>query len=272
MPPRRPATPPKKSSALPKSQVAKQKASRHNWLALIVLSVIALLGYVVYSGIQGRDDQPKAACVLVIDRTGSSADAKTVENYAEDAERVIDGCADRRAELEIYSFDEDASKLNLESQNHVFLGKKKGVAAAKGVVKEILQRPLEGSSGSNIVAALVEAARRVHELSRYVGQGEQFLVMLTDGYQLSEDVSVEQLTEDEESAQPLIERVGTYDIDLADTAVSMVGVLSGADQGAGTVPYPFERALERFWTGVVEGGKGRLCTYVYEPTRLPVSC
>jgi hypothetical protein len=105
--------------------------------------------------------------------------------------------------------------------------------------------------------------------------GNKYLVVLTDGLQISDSLTVTGLASGEATVDPLIERVKQLALtpDLKNTQVSFIGVRSGIQSLSGkSLPQVFEAKVQEFWTDVVKAGNGRLCTYVPESSESPVPC
>jgi hypothetical protein len=256
------------------------------WIAGAVLLIAGFAFWLSRTPAKGEDQA--AVCVLVVDRTGSSNDQLTVDRYHELATKSVDGCRMLRARMSVYFFDQASQKLVLVNDTAFELWQPKGrkqaaqerkvektVEEAKQAVVSVFDRPPGGDRGSDILTAMNEAAKNLKNQASADSVEQRFLIMLSDGIQLSSDITVEAFTDDSVPVQPLLDRA--EQINLIPTAldgaeVSFVGVRSGeADQGD-QLPQWFEGKIEQFWQGIVAAGGGKMCTYVVDSQVLPVNC
>lgn len=233
----------------------------------------------------------RAACVLLLDRSGSTFDEVNIARYESAAEAAIRGCAERSAVLDIYEmtggpsrpvriagpisfFDPDETK---DALLDVTLEER--VAEARDVISRALSTPppAPGQGGSEIVLAMAEAARGLDLEADAFSVDDRFLIVLTDGLQTPRrggpGISVFGIFDGATTAEEL---GGTAADQLPDgfagTTVNMVGVSAGVSGGDTPLSSGQEQLLEDFWTSVVTTAGGSLCFYGADPPLLPVSC
>lgn len=253
-------------------------------IALGVVCALLLGGYITWIASRPETgEQQQAVCALVIDRTGSSDDRKTVDAYLQAGRATVSGCRDRNALLSIYYFDQSSPKLMLAQADgsdkaeafELWLptGRKKSkqetqlensMEDALATIEAVFAEPSGSDRGSDILTALDAAADNLRNQAARDGVDEAYLVILTDGIQLSTDVSVEVFTDESVEVTPLIDRaraVGLIPVGLADTQVSFVGVRSGEVNADGQLPQWLEAKVETFWRDLVTEAGGRVCVY-----------
>jgi hypothetical protein len=250
-----------------------------------VLSLGAFFVFVFTRDTSGESQQ--AVCGLVIDRTGSVSNETTLTQYRQMASRAVDGCRENRARLNVYYFDQSNQKLILAGPPHnLWLPEgdrreqqEEDLAVvterAQAEVADVFERPPGEARSSDVLTALGEAADDVSSQARADGVDERYVVMVTDGLQNSSDVAVEDLTGEEVSTEPMVERareLGLIAPGLDGVQVDFVGVRSGQSIDGQQLPEWFEAKVEDFWRQVVEDGGGSVCRYGATATRLPDSC
>lgn len=234
-------------------------------------------------------ESQRAACALVVDRTGSSMDPKTRSSYEARAFATIEGCRDIQSRMVVYYFDNEDAKLQPASKSQPFTlyrplsrrestGEKVVTAAitkARASVSAVFSRESGKGRGSDIVTAIDLASQDLNSLARRDSVEEKYLVVLTDGYQSGSAVHMKRAFTDE-SVDPkeLLAKVEQFSLipELRGTNVSFVGVGGGVASDKEQVPEWYEAKVEQFWSAFVTAGGGRLCAYRVEASSLPGQC
>lgn len=252
-----------------------------------LLLVALLFAWITTRPETGEKEQ--AVCVLVVDRTGSSNDAKTVAIYKRRAESAVEGCRKKQASMSIYYFDQTSQKLILVSDKPFPLwlptGRKpavqeqqleKTMAEAKESLATVFAQPPESVRGSDILTALNAASENLYNRGAEDGIEEQlYLIMLTDGIQTSGSINVESFGDPAVSVESLVEAAranGLIPETLKGVQVSFIGVNSGLDPSGAETANDVAAKTEDFWRKIVSGGGGRTCTYVVDSEVIPVGC
>lgn len=245
--------------------------ARFWWLPLLLLLLGG--GYLFWASTQRVEGEDQAAvCVVLIDRTTSTDDThERLEGMALDA---VDGCSKRRASMLVtYFTQDDAYVVAAERRMFDLVPRSAATQAAQdkeieaqqneavAAIREVFAIPTGGSRNSNIVFAIGEAARDLQDIPG--GDGlDRILLVFTDGYQTSVDVSFAEIQTEDFDLQILMDRSGELDLlpDLDGAEVHMYGVRSGEEAG-GQFPQWFDRKVKSFWEGLVARGGGELCSY-----------
>lgn len=258
-------------------------------VALIVLGALLVGGFFAWIATRPETgEEQQAACVLVIDRTGSSDDDVTVDRYRQLANRSITGCREQQARMSIYYFDQATQKLVLVDGTTFDLWLPKGrkdsqqnseldetIESAQEAAASVFDSTTGDSRGSDILTAVNAAAENLSNQASADGVDERYLIVLTDGIQLSSDVTVETFSDESVEVSTLVDRardVGLIPERLEGAQVSFVGVRSGAAETGDQLPEWFEEKVESFWRTIIGEGGGSMCTYVVDSQVLPVSC
>jgi hypothetical protein len=260
-----------------------------------VLAVVVVLGLVVVAAFAALALWPKsgeteaAVCALLIDRTGSSNDVKTQASYESRAMKTIDGCRNLRSALVINYFDNENAKVQPATGNQPFLlfrpqtrrkslGENdvaKTMAATKTAVDSVFAGSSGSGRGSDIVTALKLTADDLQSLAATDGITKQYIVVLTDGYQTGQDLSMKRVfTSSQVSSDALLHEVKAYGLvpALNDVDLSFVGVGGGVASNKAQIPDWYEAKVRQFWVSLVAAGGGKMCVYNVEATTLPGLC
>jgi hypothetical protein len=243
-------------------------------------------GYGIYLWLTPAGKQ-EAVCALVIDRTSSSSQPKTVERYKALATKTIEGCKEKKAAMSVYYFDQHGPKLLLlNDQPYLLWGKGRKSSARQASVDAEMKRAQSdlntvftasdsSARGSDIATALHSVAENVDHDAAKAGVTPKYIVLLTDGVQMSDDLTLSGLTSGDSDVSPLVDRVKQLALSpqLDGARVSFIGVRAGVKAASGQqLPQLFEAKVQDFWTAVVQAGQGHLCTYVPDANTVPVSC
>jgi hypothetical protein len=255
------------------------------WVLGAIAVIAGIAGYAMWVLSQDvTGGNPSAACVLVIDRTVSAGSEDVVENYHDLADRAVDGCQEEDAELSIYYFDQASANLvqvgdaayklfppQSRSRTKQKVAVDKVVDEAHGDLDAVFDSTAAAEHRSDVLAAVSQAASALNATADDEGLSDRYLVVLTDGIQLSPDVSVEAFDGPSAPVDPLVEsaaEVGEIP-ELEGVSVTMLGVRSGvADSGDPLFAY-FEEKVEQFWRGVVTQGGGEMCQYAQTSEVVP---
>lgn len=191
-------------------------AKRFVLIGLLVLALVAGAGYLLNrSPLTGEDQQ--AVCALLIDRTGSTESELSGERYRALARKAVDGCRTEQASLSLFWFDQTEQKLVLANDDPYQLWAPKRrterireseleeeVQAANEAIDELFAKlPPAAGRRTDILTALSGTADSVQQAASRAGVDEKYVIILSDGLQLSDAVSVETLTADTSPVQPL---------------------------------------------------------------------
>ena len=233
-------------------------------------------------------EKEQAVCVLVVDRTGSSNDPKTVAIYKRRAESAVEGCRKKQASMSIYYFEQTSQKLILVSDKPFPLwlptGRKPAVqkqeleetiAEANESLATVFAKPPVAVRGSDILTALNAASENLYNRGTEDGIDQLYLIMLTDGVQTSGSINVESFGDASVTVDSLVEAAranGLIPETLEGVQVSFIGVNSGLDPSGAETANAVAAKTEDFWRKIVAGGGGQTCTYVVDSEVIPVSC
>lgn len=256
------------------------------WIVLLTLASLVVVGGAAFglSRIPVTGEHEGAACVLLVDRTASASAAGRIQK-----DRVlaaIDGCRARRARTSLFVLDGQQVRL-LAGRSFALwrpMTKKQSIgegdvaselSAAKQAVSTVYTSgAADGPGGSDILSAVGTAASNLQTQATNDGVAQKYLVVFSDGLQLSTDVSVEAFTAESVPAQPLIDRAKQLRLTpaLGGTQVSFIGVKSGQTAKGQQLPDWFVTRVGEFWRGVAVAGGGRMCAYEPDLQSLPSSC
>lgn len=268
-----------------------RKASRFptQLVVLILLGLLLAGGFVAWIATRpATGEEQQAVCALVVDRTTSSDDEVTVNSYREHAMKSLEGCRDRQARTRIYFFDQANQKLQEAAGSPFDLwlpeGRKESaqeneleetVESAQAAVAAVFDRPSGDARGSDILTAVDAAGTALAGQAVDDGVEERYLVVVTDGIQLSSDVTVEQLDTEDAEVTPLLERARAIDLipeELNGAQVSFVGVRGGLGPAGEQLPQWFEAKVEDFWQALLQEAGAKVCAYGSVAANLPARC
>jgi hypothetical protein len=231
--------------------------------------VAAALGYLFLAPAHGETQ--RAVCTLLVDRTGSSLDARTEASYRALASRVVQGCRERKSTLLVYYFNNQDAKLIPASDAQPFklfrppthrtsIGEadvKKEMASADAAISDIFEAPAStGGHGSDVVTALQQAAQNLQLVAGERSVSNKYLVVITDGYQTGADLGLRGLHARGTSVQAAVAEAKSLGLvpALQGVDVAFAGVNGGI---AATHASPeLEGYVRSFWTRLVEQGGG----------------
>jgi hypothetical protein len=256
-------------------------------VSLLFTLVVALL--VALAMWPKSGEVQRAACALIVDRTGSSMDPKTRSSYESRAFATIEGCREIKSRMVVFYFDSESAKLQPASESQPFTlfrpetrrestGTKivsSAMARARESVTNVFSQDSGRGRGSDIVTAIDLASQDLNSLANKDSVEEKYLVILTDGYQTGPAISMKGTFKDEDvPTKELLDKVRDYSLipDLNGTRVSFVGVGGGVTSTKDQVPEWYEAKVSAFWQEFVEAGGGRLCAYRVEASSLPGQC
>jgi hypothetical protein len=214
-----------------------------------------------------------------------------VARYRGLAEKTVRGCADLNASLSIFYFDQGSPKLVLAGEEpeiqpfDLFLPEgtsdvrqeaalEKEIEEALRAVDQVFEFESDQVRASDIATAYHDAAANLRIQAQRDGVTDRFLVILTDGIQLSGDVSVTMITSEDFDPQALVDRVSALDLvpDLQGTQVTFVGIRRGESESGEQVPEWFDTKIKQFWELLTTAGQGSMCGYLVDAVILPVGC
>ncbi len=256
-------------------------------MVVLVVGIFAYLALVPATG-----EKPQAACLLLVDRTGSSINENTRESYENLASHAIEGCETFKSSLSVYYFDNANAKLQQASEEQPFafyrpptrrasVGEdqvEKATEAANEAVESVFatdEQASVGGHGSDIVTALSLAAQSLQRDAATLGVTDMYIVVLTDGYQTGPELGMRgTFGSPDVPPDELIDKAEALDLvpTLKGVDVSFVGVGGGVASDEQQVPAWYEAQVHGFWTGLVERGGGQMCMYTVEENRLPGVC
>jgi hypothetical protein len=252
--------------------------------ALLVVGIFAALALWPKSG-----EKESAVCALLIDRTRSSADTHTQASYESRAMKTIDGCRNLKSSLVVSYFDNQNAKVQPAPGDQPFrlfrpetrrqsIGEgqvAESMAAAQGAVKSVLASDSGTGRGSDIVTALKLTADDLQSLAVADGVDTKYIVVLTDGYQTGQDLSMKRAFRTSDSSPKTLLAATKSDglvPALNGVNVSFVGVGGGVASNEKQVPAWYEAKVRGYWTDLVQESGGKLCIYNVEATTLPGTC
>ena len=275
-------------------QSAPKQSGARKWIIIGVIALLvvaaAVVAWLILNPI--KEGEPTGACFLLIDRTSSVSSAASVEHYEAMAEQTILGCADKSVIMAIGSFDQNGTSIELatnaaaddgyDKEFKLYPGsgrsasKRQGqlddnVEAALSAAADILEESADKTRGSDLISAIDQSAVVLNRLSdEYEGVGELFLVVLSDGIQISDSYTFADFTEGGDVGK-YVEDAGV-ETDLTGVEVNFGGVASGTSVDGQSLAAWFESQVGDFWALYIETAGGRLCEYSADPVRLPVGC
>ena len=179
-------------------------------LSYAIVGVVLAAG-IAYFWVDASNRHPKATCLLLIDRTGSSDEVATVNSYADMGRKAADGCKSLQAQTAVFYFDQRQAKLIAAGADNSFDLSRLDADSVVSAIDDVLKSPSGDERSSDILVPLDQAADNLRLMSADVG-GSAHLIVLSDGLHLGSEVSVEQITEDPGSIQPLIREAARLDL------------------------------------------------------------
>lgn len=241
----------------------------------IVVAALAVVGLVVWGFSSIKPGSQKALCSLLLDRTSSAQGSQTTGLYSKIATDAVSECAQLDGTMTIWSFGGQSGRNEVLGTFPLYgvgtnspvrnRSRENEVTAANRAINTALhQGGSDPSKGSDIVSAVNQAASTMTVQSQRTGTKAKYMVVLTDGMQLADGVSVDSLSSVTQDPKLLVadaERVNPQ-FDLSGVNVSFLGVSSGkTNTGGKQVPVWFEQKVRQFWTGLVDDGHGKVCAY-----------
>ncbi len=240
-----------------------------------LLALIVFLAWLVpfaLSHIKGGKQE--AVCALVIDRTTSDNNIQYQENFKRLADETLTSCAEISATLDVWTIDQNGMSGSLHGQFPLFGSSvsgplratqlKKNLTEAKNAISSIFRDQAQTNIGdSNIIGVLHDAASTAKSQAPSKGT-KKYLVVLTDGIQITSDLTVgslNSLSADPNqlatSAKLLIPGLNFSGINTTFYGVNSGEVGSTSQQ----LPLWFELKVRQFWNDVISQNGGRLCQY-----------
>ena len=237
--------------------------------ALIVLTILGVLAFFVHDS---KTRHAQSACVLLVDRTGSSDEETTVASYRQLGRKAISGCKALKASMEMFYFDQQQAKIVAADSGPVDLARA-NVTEVEKTLEKILKSPPGSGRSSDVLEPVNQAAAILRQMSRPFN-GPAHLVILSDGFHLGSEISVEQITHDPLSISPLVARATALNQipDLANVKVDFLGTRTGRSQNGQPTADWFEPNVELFWRAIIKAGNGTVCSYGTEAALLPGRC
>jgi hypothetical protein len=251
--------------------------SRFKWaIPLGVVLLLAYGAYVVFFPATGG--KPLAECALVIDRSGSADTPEVRERYERNIEAVVAGCADKEAILTAYYFLEDGGPAAQIGTYNLYPPKSRNEGKQQNQVERAVEEATEEITAvfeidpgtenrSDILGAMDTAASNLlDDATRAdVPDGERFLVVLSDGRHVTDDVRVPQLNDQPELLDDMVATAADLALvpQLDGIEVTFVGVdVPGSSAPNGeAMGAPFLQDIKSFWVQIIEQGQGTLCVY-----------
>jgi outer membrane lipoprotein SlyB len=231
-----------------------------------------------------------AACAILIDRTGSSANVQTHLNYESFASQTIEGCRNLRSTLGIYYFDNQNQRVQQVGNETFTLYRPKTsrasvgtemvaeqIALAESAVGKVFSndQASAGGHGSDIITALDLTAQGLRQQALLADVDEMYLVVLTDGFQTGEEFGMQRTFKNAQvSPNVLLDKVQETGLipDLAGVQVSFVGVGGNIASSEANLPAWYESSVKGFWQQLIDRGGGKVCHYSVVSSSLPAVC
>jgi hypothetical protein len=249
-----------------------------------VILLAAILYGVWYLVTPTTGGTAKAECFVLIDRTSSVGQTAMKQHLTDMALSAIDGCAAESAHLQIGYFEQAGPKLVMAPDGFNLFApegrlaskqtrdKEQQVEAAKREVSEVMTVQPGNHHGSDILAAIREAADALDQAAAGSDVPKRLLVF-TDGVQMSSAVTSESFSE---ATDVTTEVKKAKDLDLLPSfhgdEVYFFGVRSGEVGQGDQLTAAFEKKLEDFWAAIIDAGGGKRCRYVDTDTHVPGRC
>ena len=274
----------------------RRQSSQRKWWAIAMIAIAVVASGVVLN-LRSEDpwtpwpltgEEQHAVCVLLIDRTPSSASDSTERRYQDLALRAVDGCRDRKAKFSVYVLNHGIQKITLINDEAVNLWLPKGrkptvqenqledaLDKAKADVASAFAQSSDAVGTSDILGAINEAGKNLDNQADADEVAERHLIVLTDGIQLQSDVTFEVFTDESVEVDQLVQRtieLGLMPTSLKGAQVSFVGVRTGVTNAGSPLPQWFDNKAEQYWQRIIADSGARMCTYVLDSQILPVSC
>lgn len=254
-------------------------------IGVLVLALLAGAGYLL-NRTPASGEQQQAVCALLIDRTGSTESELSGDRYRAFADKTLQGCREKQAALYLFWFDQTEHKLVLANDHPYELWAPKArtdrvraqgldeelQAADKAIGDLFAKLPPSPSRRTDLLTALDGTAAALQQAATRAGVDEKYIVILSDGLQLSDAVNVETLTTPTTPVKPLVDRATSLSLvpPLEGVHVALAGVRGGVSQSGTQLLTFFDAKVEEFWRAVVAAGGGELC-YLAEPIHLPTT-
>jgi len=214
-------------------------------------------------------------CAIVIDRTESVANPNVGQEYAGLAQSALRNCAVLDANTAVWQissspnveqnpltfpFSPPAGQSNYQSQIlH------KDLEQAADQVSSFINQPIvDGPAQSDILGVIAEAAASLKKEQHGSSNAKLFMVVLTDGMQISGGVSVASLENFMAEPKSLVSQTDSEysPIDLEGIHAAFYGV-GGPEIAPGGEVYPpwYETKIRRYWEMLFQSNGGDLCTY-----------
>ena len=248
-------------------------------IVLIILGVWFLTPIKsVLGGIFGSPTyKARSVCEIVVDRTGSTASDGVSKHFHRLASASVNACEAKGALVDIWTTGSDGINPSLVSNrpiSFIYSGARlqlyvsreaQAVHQAKIALSKVFNSSSKGSQmGSDIAAALSQAASTGAKLSVRNGGIPAYVIMITDGMQLAQGTAVTSMSNIDSDPNVLAHQTQSlYPMGaLKGSNVFFYGVRSGTLDSTGQpLPAWFENKVSKYWNDVVTSGGGRFCSY-----------
>jgi len=243
-------------------------------MAVVIALAFAVLGYFAYSSFTAKSAKASTICSLVIDTTNSVENSAAVQNYKTLAGEVVKGCQSANAMLDVWTVNQSGPNTGHLGTYPLYSTAVNGPAIERelnGTYRSVMRAingvfsdgPTGGTGGSNITAAIQLAALNLQREARTLGVKTKKLIVLTDGMQLTDNVSVRALSSLGDNPVLLVAAAKSeFATNLQGVQVFFYGVNTGqmASNGQELPPW-FDLKVQNFWQKLVSADGGTNCAY-----------
>ena len=248
-----------------------------SWLPIALVSAVVILvvgGFIVLY-LSSKPGSQKASCSLIIDRTNSVLTPETTSVYHRLANDAVTQCSQLDGTLTLWAIQQSGVQSEMKGTWPLYgvgrngpirdRSKSQEEAAANQAISSVLSEGAGNKSGgSNIVGAINAAAATMNNQSSQSGVTAKYMVVLTDGMQLSDGVSVKSLSSITDDPRVLVNNALRVEspFSVHGINISFLGVKSGQMASNGQqLPLWFEQKVGIFWSELVRVGQGKSCLY-----------
>ena len=270
--------------------VPKKRIPPAIWIGLgsILALALAVGAFLYFRPASGGE--AKALCYLLIDRTSSASSDEFKAQQQAAADAAVAGCAEQQALLLIAVFDQSGPSITPQGSFPLFpeesrnaTQQERAVDAQRQAAEEQIQQifdpiTVQEQRGTDAVSALRSASDELAQSARDVPADRRYLIVLSDGIQMSPAVSVETFLGQFDVDAEVAKLEGLDLLPALDGAkVIFVGPGNPLGDGGLSEPDPvlvdqLSKNIRDFWAKVVERGGGVPCRYEETSTLLPGDC
>lgn len=253
------------------------------WSKLLIALLVAgaVFGVVYFAVLKGeKTEKAEAACVILIDRTGSVDSPQQADRYIKAGDRAINTCRARKADVSVYYFDNHSAKLLAESddqpiplylQKPELTGQSKQelqdrVDIAQGVIRTAMSHKPGAGRYTDILTTLNLASEELRSMASSAGVKDRYLLLVSDGVQNDGKVTMRPWNKDVPAgaAEGLVQTAEDYNRvpDVSGIDFTFVGVGDGVGPNGTQRSSEMEDAISGFWHQVIKLGGGKLCQYL----------